>query len=135
MKKRNGLLGVILSVCMLISVWHVDVHAASGSLTVSSKSGNVGSTVTLTGTVSASEAISAVTVTLTYDPAGLQFVSGSQDVSGDAGSITYFGDVMGQNKSSVSFSMNFKILKEGSFSVWRDNKFRNHRQYRNDTRQ
>ena len=117
MKKINGLLGVMLSICMLICVWHVDVHAATGSLSVSSASGNVGSTVTVTGTVSASEAVSAVTVTLTYDPAGLQYVSGSQDVSGGSGSVTYFGDVMGQNKSSLSFSMSFKILKEGSFSV------------------
>ena len=117
MKKINKLLGVILSVCMLISAWNVDVHAASGSLSVSSKSGTVGSTVTLTGTVSASEAISAVTVTLTYDPAGLQYVSGSQDVNGGSGSVIYVGDVIGQNKSSLSFTMNFKILKEGSFSV------------------
>lgn len=117
MKKINGLLGAMLSICMLICIWHVDVHAATGSLSVSSASGNVGSTVTVTGTVSASEAISAVTVTLTYDPAGLQYVSGSQDVSGGSGSVTYFGDVMGQNKSSLSFSMSFKILKEGSFSV------------------
>lgn len=117
MKKKNSLLGVILSICMLACVWNVNVHAATGSLSVSSTSGTVGSTVTVTGTVSASEAISAATVTLTYDPAGLQFVSGSQDVSGGAGSVTYFGDVMGQNKSSLSFNMTFKILKEGSFSV------------------
>ena len=102
---------------MLASVWNVDVYAASGSLSVSSTSGTVGSIVTVSGTVSASEAISAVTVTLTYDPAGLQYVSGSQDVSGGSGSVTYFGDVMGQNKSSVSFTMNFKIMKEGAFSV------------------
>ena len=117
MKKKNSLLGVILSICMLACVWNVNVHAATGSLSVSSTSGTVWSTVTVTGTVSASEAISAATVTLTYDPAGLQFVSGSQDVSGGAGSVTYFGDVMGQNKSSLSFNMTFKILKEGSFSV------------------
>lgn len=117
MKKRSSLLGAILSICILISVWNCEAQAASGSLGISSVSGSVGSTVTVTGTVNASEAISAITVTLTYDPAGLQFVSGSQDVSGGAGRIKYFCDVMGQNKSSLSFTMKFKILKEGSFSV------------------
>ncbi len=117
MKTRKSLWGILLSICMLISICNIEACAASGSLSVSSASGTVGSTVTVTGTVKASEAISAVTVTLTYSPSGLQYVGGSQDVTGGSGSVVFFGDVMGQNKSSVSFTMKFKILKEGSFSV------------------
>ena len=63
MKKRSSLLGAILSICILISVWNCEAQAASGSLGISSVSGSVGSTVTVTGTVNASEAISAITVT------------------------------------------------------------------------
>lgn len=117
MKKKSGFIVMILSICMLVSMWNGEAQAASGSVTISSVSGNVGSTVTVTGTIKASEPISAVTVTLTYNQAGLQYVSGSQDVNGGSGSVVYFGDVMGQNKTSMTFSMQFKILKEGSFGI------------------
>ena len=102
---------------MLLCMWNIEVKAASGSLALTSVSGNVGNTVTVTGTLKASEAISAVTVILQYTPSELQYVSGSTNVSGGSGSVTYFADVIGQNKSTLTFTMKFKILKEGTFKI------------------
>ncbi len=117
MKRKCRLLGVVLSICMLVCVWNIKVYAATGSLSLSTVSGTVGSTVTVNGTIQASESFSAVRVVLEYRPSELQYVSGSSNVSGGSGSVQYFADVIGQNKSTLTFSMKFKILKEGTFKV------------------
>ena len=118
MKRKCGLLlGIVLSICMLVCVWNTEAYAATGSLSLSTVSGTVGSTVTVNGTIKASEAFSAVRVVLEYKPSELQYVSGSSNVSGGSGSVQYFADVIGQNKSTLTFSMKFKILKEGTFKV------------------
>ncbi len=117
MKRMKQLLGAILSICLLAGVLGIPSYAASGSFSISSQTATVGSTVTVTGKVTASEAIGAATINMKYDPSGLQFTGGSGDISGGGGRVTFFADVMGQNKTSITFSMSFKILKEGSFSV------------------
>ena len=69
MKIRNKVLAFILCLCMIVPTIGNVAHAASGSVKISSASGNVGSTVTITGTVSSgSGAIGAASVVLTYDP-------------------------------------------------------------------
>ncbi len=115
-KIRNILIG-ILSICLLLSVCDRQALAASGSVTLSGASGKVGSTVTVNGTVKCSDgAIGAATVTLSYDPAGLKFVSGSGGTNGGAGSVKFAGYGDGSAKA-LNFSMKFKILKEGSFRI------------------
>lgn len=117
MKREIKLFGIVLSICMLVCVWNTKAYAATGSLSLSTASGTVGSTVTVSGTIKASEAFSAVRVVIEYKPSELQYISGSSNVSGGSGSVQYFADVIGQNKSTLTFSMKFKILKEGTFKV------------------
>ncbi len=115
-RMRNILIG-ILSICLLMPMWSNQVLAASGSVTLSGGSGEVGSTVTVSGTVKCSSgAIGAATVTLSYDPSGLKFVSGSGGTNGSSGSVKYAGYGDGSAKT-LSFSIKFKILKEGSFKI------------------
>lgn len=115
-KIRNILIG-ILSICLLLSICEREAFAASGSVTLSSASGKVGSTVTVNGTVRCSDgAIGAATVTLSYDPTGLKFVSGSGGTNGGSGSVKFAGYGDGSAKA-LNFSLKFKILKEGSFRI------------------
>lgn len=117
MKVRHKLLGVLLSVCLMVSAVQGNVLAASGSVSLSNASGKVGSTVTVTGTVKCSGgAIGSASVTLSYDPSALQYVSGSSGTNGGSGSVRYAG-VGDGSATSLSFSMKFKILKEGSYKI------------------
>lgn len=117
MKMKSKILAFILSVCLLVPMFGSVSNAASGSVSVSSVSGNVGSTVTVSATVKCSSGpIGAATVVLTYNSSGLQYVSGSGGTNGGSGSVTYAGYGDGA-ATSLSFSMKFKILKEGTYSI------------------
>lgn len=109
--------GCILSVCILMTMWSFNVKAASGSLTLSNVTGNVWGTVTISATLKSPKPISAAAVVLTYDNTELEYVSGSgtSGVNAGSGSVRYFADVMGQGKSTLTFSLKFKILKQGTF--------------------
>ena len=118
MKCRNKIGAIILSVCLLLPMFSMIGHAASGSVSVSSKSGNVGSTVTVTCTIKCSSGpIGYADVTLTYDPSALQWVSGTNMAQGGTGSVHYVGTTQDGTSSSLSFSMTYKILKAGSHKV------------------
>lgn len=118
MKYRNKIGAILLSICLMLPMFSIVSYAASGSVSVSSKSGNVGSTVTVTCTIKCSTgAIGYADVTLTYDPAALQWVSGTNMAQGGSGSVHYVGTTQDGTSSSLSFSMTFKILKEGSHKV------------------
>lgn len=93
-------------------------QAASGSVSISGKSANVGSSVTISCTVKCSSGpIGYADVTLTYDPSALQWVSGTNMAQGGSGSVHYVGTTPDGTTSSLSFSMTFKILKAGSHKV------------------
>lgn len=100
----------------MVCMWNMDIKAASGSLSLSNVSGTVGSIVTVTGKINATEAISAATIIFQYKPSELQYIE-SNGISGGAGSVKYFVDVIGQGKKTISFNLKFKILKEGSFKL------------------
>ncbi len=119
MKKLYTFLGIILSVCLLASGYRFDAKAAgSGSLKLSNKTGTVGSNVTISGTVTTSnDYISATRVVLSYNQTELSFVSGSSGVSGGSGNVRFFSDTVENPVRNVSFSVTFKILKEGTFSI------------------
>lgn len=117
MKVKSKILACLMSICLLVPIFSSVSHAASGSVSVSSASGNVGSTVTVSATVKCSSgAIGAATVVLTYNSSGLQFVSGSGGTNGGSGSVSYAGYGDGSS-TSLKFTMTFKILKEGSYSI------------------
>lgn len=118
MKYRNRIGAILLSICLLVPMFGTITHAASGSVSISSKTANVGSNVTITCTVKCSTgAIGSAKVTLMYDTAGLKFVSATNMAQGAAGSIQYT-DAGDGSTSTLSFSMTFNILKEGSYKVW-----------------
>ena len=117
MKRMKNIVIGIISICLLIPLWSNQVFAASGSVSVSGASGEVGSTVTVTGTIKSPTAIAGASVVVSYAPGELEYVGGSNSVVGGAGSVQYFGDAIGQNKKTLTFSMKFKIKKEGSFKV------------------
>lgn len=117
MKIKYRIRELMVSICLLLSVFGMTSQAASGSVSVSGTSGNVGSTVSVTVTIKCSEGpIGSAEATVSYDPSALQYVSSSSGSYGSAGSVTYasWGD---GSTSSLSFSIKFKILKEGSHKV------------------
>lgn len=117
MKRLQKIAVLLLILGMMIPGYRMDTHAAAGSASLSGASGNVGATVTISGTVKSSKvAMGAATVTLSYDPSKLQYVSGSSGTNGGSGSAVYSGYGDGSVKS-ISFSMKFKILKEGSHKI------------------
>lgn len=118
MKYKNKIGAILLSICLLLPFFATVSQAASGSVSISSKSGNVGGTVTVTCTVKCgSGAIGYADVTLKYDPAALQWVSGTNMAQGGSGSVHYVGTTQDGTATALSFNMTFKILKEGSHTI------------------
>ncbi len=120
MNCKRKIIGFLLSICMLVPVFGIMVHAASGSVSVSGASGNVGSTVTITCTTTCSTGpIGTADVVLQYNPANLQYVSGTggYSLTGGSGSVSYKGLTASGTDKSLSFTVKFKILKEGSHKV------------------
>lgn len=117
MKFRIKLCAILLCMCMLLPLFYISTSAASGTVSVSNASGNVGSTVTVNCSVNCnSGAIGTATVVVTYEPSKLQFVSATGGANDNSGSVIYAGDGDGTVKK-LSFSITFKILKEGSHKV------------------
>lgn len=118
MRYKNKIGAILLSICLLFPLFTTVSQAASGSVSISSKSGNVGSTVTVTCTIQCSSgAIGYADITLKYDPAALQWVSGTNLAQGGSGSVHYVGTTQDATAKALSFSMTFKILKTGSHTI------------------
>ena len=117
MKLRRKIYAMIITICLLVPLFCMPAMAASGSISMSGGSANVGGTVTVSCKVSCSSGpIGAATVVATYDSSALQYVSATGGANGGSGSVIYAGDGDG-SASSLSFSMTFKVLKEGSHKV------------------
>lgn len=116
--KRLGVI-LLLSVCLVAIVSPQKVHAASGSVSVSKVSGNVGSNVTVTCSIKVNGAsVGAADVSYKYDTTALKPTSSAGDGwSATGGGVIYSGYATSEGKSSLSFSVTFKILKEGSFPL------------------
>lgn len=115
--KKLRKVGIIIGIIsLLMPMWSNGTLAATGSASLSGGSGIVGATVTVSGSVKAAKAMGAATVTLSYDPSALQYISGSSGTNGGSGSAIYAGYGDGTVKK-VSFTMKFKILKEGSHQI------------------
>ena len=112
-------IGAFLSViCMIGMLIPSSVYAASASVNVSSASGNKGSTVTINCTASVSgTSIGSADVTLEYPDSALTVVSCSSGASGSSGRVYYSNYATNDGQSSLSFSVTFRIEKEGTFAV------------------
>lgn len=118
MNRLKKIGALLLSICLLVPFFANEAWAASGSVKVSSASGTVGSTVTVTCTASISGAsMGGADVVLVYDASKLTLVSCSSGASGSSGGVYYSQSATGPGQKSLSFSVTFKILKEGSHSV------------------
>ena len=118
MKFRYKIGAILLSICMLVQIFGITSQAASGSVKVSSGSGKVGNNVTITCTITCSSGpIGYGSVVLTYNPSALECVGTTNMAQGSSGSVRYTGVTSDGTTRSLSFSMTFKILKEGSHSV------------------
>ena len=117
MKKRWKIRGILLGILIFLASSICVYGAGTASVTLSSPSGNVESTVTVSGTVKGSEKFAAATVIMTYDQNSLEFVSGESGVSGGAGRITFFVDAVDNPVTSKSFKFTMKIKKSGTHSI------------------
>ena len=117
--KRLKKIGVILlSICLLTVGMSSEAFAASAKVGVSSASGNIGKSVTVTCTISMSGAdIGGADVTLEYDPAALSVTGCSNGANGASGSVIYSGYATGEGQTSLNFTVTFKILKEGKHGI------------------
>lgn len=120
MNKKQKILAIILSVCFLIPCLGIETLAASGVVSISSTSGNVGSTVTISCTAKCQTGpIGTADVTLQYDPSGLEYVGGSggYSLTGGSGSVRYSGLTQDGTATSLSFTVKFKIIKPGTYTI------------------
>lgn len=118
MNKGKKLLILLLSICLLVPAYSERVWAASASVKVSSASGKVGSKVSVTCTASVSgTSIGGADVVLVYDASKLSLISCSSGASGGSGSVYASLYATSDGQKSLSFTMSFKILKEGKHNV------------------
>lgn len=118
MKIINKIGVVLLSICLILPMFGMVSQAASGTVSISSTSGKVGSTVTVKCSVkSQSGAIGSVDMVVTYDQSALQYVSGSDGTNGGSGRVQYVAATTSTSATTLSFSMKFKILKEGAHTI------------------
>lgn len=112
MRRIREIVVACFCVCLLASVLSITTLAVgTGSIVISNASGNVGTTVTVSGTIQGTEILAGAKVIMTYDTDALDYVSGSGgtfNVNESAGSITYGAMGTGTEKK-FSFSMKFKI--------------------------
>lgn len=112
MKKKIGIIGLVLCICLGILYPGTTVFAATGNTSVSVSAGtlNIGDTVTATVTAAGPAGEKTIaTMTVSYDTNVLQFVSCNASAYGGGGStVTATGD---------SFSVTLKAVAAGSSSV------------------
>lgn len=104
-------------IAMLLSTGFSTVsHAASSkaSVSVSKSSLKVGDTVTVTVTVSCDSAIGSYSMGVTYNPAVIEYVSGSGSGGGGTVNIAGYGD---GSATSSSATLTFKAVGNGSSSI------------------
>lgn len=118
MKIINKIGVILLSICLITPIFGITSQAASGRVSISSTSGKIGSTVTVKCSVTSQlGAIGSVDMVVTYDQSALQYVSGSDGTNGGSGRVQYVAATTSTSATTLSFSMKFKILKEGTHTI------------------
>lgn len=116
MNKIRKKLGMLLAICLLLPCFSIVAHAASGVLTFSDPTTKVGETVTVKAKLDAyGSPIGDGEITVAYDPAKLEFVSG-QNASGGNGTVTLSTTGDG-SVSELNYTMEFRALEEGTTNI------------------
>lgn len=117
MKKRvNRWLVMIAAVCSILFFPVMTGYAADGTLMLSDPTGSVGGEIAMTMRIDGGgQPIGDVTATLTYDPAMLEFVSGTS-IEGGNGTLTLSASGTGAEPEMV-FNLLFRGLAEGTSTV------------------
>lgn len=118
MKKRRihkGLTMVLMAAAMLCQT--LTVYGAEGRIAFSDKSAAVGEEVSINMQVSTDGAsLNSADVMLSYDPAALEFISGT-DASGGAGSVRVKIGAEAANETSLKSALNFKAIRAGAAKI------------------
>ena len=116
MNKIQKKLGMLLAFCLLLPCFSIVAHAASGVLTFSAPTTKVGETVTVKAKLDAyGSPIGDGDITVTYDPAKLEFVSG-QNASGGSGTVNLSTTGDG-SVTELNYTMEFRALSEGTTNI------------------
>ncbi len=109
MKVFKKLAGLVLAVCLMVPMLGTVVFAADGVLMFSDPSTKVGENVGIDLVVQSSAGtVGSVNVTMSYDAAALEFVSGDGFTADGSGSLTYTGTGSG---SELRTTVTFRALK------------------------
>ena len=116
MKTLKKLAGMILAVCLMVPMLGSVVFAADGVLMFSDPSTKVGENVSIDLVVQSStgENVGDVSVTMNYDTASLEFVSGDGFTADGTGTLTYTGT---GSSAELRATMQFRALLAGSTSI------------------
>lgn len=90
--------------------------AAEAKIAFSDPSVMVGNEVTVTMKVTSDSALGTAEIMLAYDPAVLEFVSGT-NANGGAGAIKVLGTMDSADQKTFNFTLKFKTLQAGSTAV------------------
>ena len=113
LKKISALLFAVCFFMLCPSLW---LHAAEGTLQFSDPTGKVGDEITVkVKVITGGAAIGDGNVTVTYDPAMLEFVSGT-NASGGNGTVNLAAAGDG-TVSELEYTMVFKALAEGKTAI------------------
>ena len=119
MKKKfmSTISALMAGVVILTSAVMIPVKAASGSMSVSGGSGDVGDTITVNVSVSSvSGSIGSAEGSLSYNPSALEYVGGA-NTSGGGGSVGFVGVSDSEGNGTLSFNVSFRILQSGYHEV------------------
>ena len=116
MKVFKRLAGVILAVCLMVPMFGSVAFAAEGVLMFSDPSTQVGENVSVDLVVQSStgETVGDVSVTMNYDPAVLEFVSGDGFTADGSGTLTYSGS---GSSAELRVTAQFRALSMGTAAI------------------
>jgi len=113
MKNKKLVFSFILIIAMLLAFIPVSASSGSSSISVSASSLSVGDTLSVTVTVSGSN-LATFVGNLSYNSSVLQYVSSSGGGTNSGGSVGIFGDSGNEAASSLSDTVIFKAIANGS---------------------
>lgn len=117
MKLMKKLTAVLLAVFLAVPMFGIIANAAEGTLMFSDPETKVGETVSVDLVVrTQGEAIGDADITMSYDTAALEFISGEGVEADGSGSLSYFGSGTG-SESELRTTMQFRALTAGETTI------------------
>lgn len=117
MKAMKKMAAVLLSVCLALPVMSLTVFAADGTLMFSDPETKVGENVSVDLVIqTGGAAIGDADVTMSYDAAFLEFVSGTGVQADGSGKLTFSGGGTG-SETELRTTIEFRALKAGDTTI------------------